>query len=136
MEEKKSLSWLQILTIMVALAIAAKTVPPRLAGASTESKVSTLIDGLQIMRANLDLYRAENRGFLPPTETFKGFKITLTTNRGFKGSYMKEIPTNPFNGLNTVRFDGEPAGAGKAGWKLDTKTGSFQADNNREYAAL
>jgi hypothetical protein len=43
---------------------------------------------------------------------------------------------NPFNGLNMVRFDGEPAGSGKAGWRLDKKNGYFQADNDAAYAGL
>jgi hypothetical protein len=52
------------------------------------------------------------------------------------GPYVKKIPVNPFNNLNTVRFDGEPAGSNKAGWRLDTRTGLFQADNDAGYAAL
>jgi hypothetical protein len=43
---------------------------------------------------------------------------------------------NPFNGLNTVRFDGEPAGADKAGWRLDSETGKFQADIGSGYNEL
>jgi hypothetical protein len=55
---------------------------------------------------------------------------------GQYGLYIKKIPTNPFNDLNAVRFDGEPAGANKAGWRFDTESGLFQADNDAGYAAL
>jgi hypothetical protein len=60
----------------------------------------------------------------------------MTTTVGQHGSYIKQIPSNPYNGLKTVRFNGEAAGAGKAGWRLDTKTGLFQADNDAACAAL
>jgi hypothetical protein len=60
----------------------------------------------------------------------------MTTKVGRYGPYVKRIPTNPLNNLNTVRFDGEPAGAGIAGWRLDTETGLFQADDSTAYAGL
>jgi len=88
------------------------------------------------MRAQLDLYRLQHRDHLPPADSFSSFETAMTTKVGRYGPYVKKIPTNPFNNLDTVRFDGEPAGAGKAGWRLDTETGLFQADNDAVYAAL
>ena len=35
-----------------------------------------------------------------------------------------------------ARFDGEPAGVDKAGWRIDTKTGLFQTDDSAAHAAL
>jgi hypothetical protein len=48
------------------------------------------------------------------------------------------MPTNPFNGNNTVRFERGPntAGARKAGWVLNEGTGDFQADDSAKHAAL
>ena len=60
----------------------------------------------------------------------------MTTKIGQCGPYVEKVPVNPFNNLNTVRFDGVPAGAGKAGWRVGTETGLFQADNNAAYAGL
>ena len=59
----------------------------------------------------------------------------MTGENGY-GPYLKKIPANPFNGLNTVRFDGSAAGTGEAGWRLDTQSGHFQADNDEAYASL
>lgn len=121
--------------MVVVLGIAAKAITPQSTEASTEAKISSLIDGLETMRANLDLYRAHH-GACPPCDSFAGFEAALTTKTGKYCPYVDRIPENPFNDLNTVRFDGEPAGAGLAGWRLDTTTGRLQADNNIAHAAL
>ena len=50
--------------------------------------------------------------------------------------YVERIPVNPCNGLNTVRFDGEPAGTNEAGWRFDSESGLFQADDCPKHAVL
>ncbi len=121
----------------IVLGIAGKMIAPQFTQASNdEAKISELVEGLEMMRAQMDLYRAQHEDILPPVDSFKSFETAMTTTVGQHGPYIKQIPTNPFNGLKTVRFDGEPAGAGKAGWRLDTKTGLFQADNDAACAAL
>ena len=136
MKKKTRLSYVEIVIIASVLSVVSMTVVPKFIEASPESKTSDLIDGLQQMRAQLDLYRAQHENSLPPVDSFESFKTVMTTKIGQYGPYVEKVPVNPFNNLNTVRFDGEPAGAGKAGWRVDTKSGLFQADNNAEYAGL
>jgi type II secretory pathway pseudopilin PulG len=136
MKEKTRLSYVEVVIIASVLCVVTMTVVPKFIEASPESKTSDLIDGLQEIRAQLDLYRAQHEDSLPPVDSFESFKTAMTTKMGQYGSYVKKVPVNPFNNLNTVRFDGEPAGAGKAGWRFDTKTGLFQADNHAAYAGL
>jgi len=136
MNEKTRLSYLELVIIAVLLGMVAVIVVPQFIVAGPESKVSSLIDGLETIRAQLDLYRVQHENRLPPADSFESFKTAMTTKVGRYGPYIRKIPVNPFNNLNTVRFDGEPAGAGKAGWRLDTRTGLFQADNNAAYAGL
>jgi type II secretory pathway pseudopilin PulG len=136
MREKSRLTYFEVVLIVVILGVFAGTIGPRFTEADTEAEVSRLIDGLEMMRAHLDLYRAQHEDCLPPSDSFASFQAAMTTMMGQCGPYVKEIPTNPFNRLNTVRFDGEPAGAGEAGWRLDTKTGLFQADNSAVHSAL
>ncbi|MHC4572821.1 MAG: hypothetical protein ACYS76_01600 [Planctomycetota bacterium] len=88
------------------------------------------------MRAYLDLYRVQHGDCLPPTDSLAAFELAMTRQAAALGLYIEKIPINPFNNLSTVRFDGEPAGAGKAGWRFDTNTGVFQADNDAVHAAL
>jgi type II secretory pathway pseudopilin PulG len=119
------------------LGVAGKIIAPQFTEASEEgTKISELVDGLGMMRAQLDLYRAQHGGCLPPANSFIIFETAMTAREGRYGPYIKKIPENHFNGLKTVRFDGEPAGTGEAGWRLDTKTGLFQADDDIAHAAL
>lgn len=135
--KKIQLSYVEVMVVAIVLGIAGKMIAPQFTQASNdEAKISELVEGLEMMRAQMDLYRAQHEDILPPVDSFKSFETAMTTTVGQHGPYIKQIPTNPFNGLKTVRFDGEPAGAGKAGWRLDTKTGLFQADNDAACAAL
>ncbi|MHC4571251.1 MAG: hypothetical protein ACYS0C_04145 [Planctomycetota bacterium] len=136
MKDKIRFSFIEAVVMAVVLGILARAVTPQFAEAGSDAKVCDLVEGLEAMRAHLDLYRAEHRDFLPPTDSFANFETAMTAKVGRYGPYVKKIPENPFNNLNTVRFDGEPAGANKAGWRLDSKTGLFQADNGAGYAAL
>lgn len=136
MGARTRLSYVEVIIITVVLSVVAMTAGPKFTKASAESKVSDLIEGLEKMRVQLDLYRVQHNESLPPCGSFESFKTAMTTKVGKYGRYVKKIPVNPFNNLNTVRFDGEPAGAGKAGWRLDTQTGLLQADNSPVYAGL
>ena len=137
MNKRTHVSYVEVMVVAIVLGAAGRMIAPQLTEASNEeAKVSELADGLEAMRAQVDLYRVQNGDILPPADSFASFETAMTTKVGQHGPYVKKIPTNPFNGLKTVRFDGEPAGAGKAGWRLDTKTGLFQADNDAACAAL
>lgn len=136
MKKKTRLSYVEIVIIASVLSVVSMTVVPKFIEASPESKTSDLIDGLQQMRAQLDLYRAQHENSLPPVDSFESFKTVMTTKIGQYGPYVEKVPVNPFNNLNTVRFDGEPAGAGIAGWRLDTESGLFKADNSAAHACL
>jgi len=136
MKVNTRLSIVEVLIMAVVLGIVARTMVPQFAEAGVEKKISRLVDCLEVMRANIDLYRAHHRNCLPPCDSFKSFKTAMTKQVGRYGPYVRAIPTNPFNRLRTVRFDGKAAGCGKAGWRFDSKTGLFQADHDAAYSAL
>ena len=136
MREENRFSYIEVVTAVIVLSLVGMTVFPKFIEASGESRTGDLIDELQTMRAQLSLYCVQHEDRYPPTHSFEGFKSAMTIRVGQCGPYVRKIPVNPCNGLGTVRFDGEPAGANQAGWRFDTKTGLFQADNNAAYAAL
>lgn len=137
MKKRVHVSYVEVIVVAVVLGVAGKMITPQFTEASSEeAKVSELVDGLEVMRAQIDLYRVQHRDIFPPIDSSASFETAMTTKIGQYGPYIERIPTNPFNGLKTVRFDGESAGACKAGWRFDTKTGSFQADNDVACAAL
>ncbi len=129
-------SYAEILIIVIVLIVASIKSVPRFTQASQELKTSRLMDGLHQMRSQLELYKAQHEEKLPSADSLESFKTSLTTKIGRYGPYIRRIPENPFNNLSMVRFDGEPAGSGSAGWRLDTKTGLFQADNSVAHAGL
>jgi type II secretory pathway pseudopilin PulG len=134
MTEQARLSLIEVIIIATVLAVASVEVVPRFTEATEKSRTGELIEGLQKMRSQLALYRVQHGDCLPPTCSLNSFKSAITTRTGEFGPYIKGIPVNPYNGFDTVRFDGEPAGANKAGWRLDTKHGSIQADNSAVFA--
>jgi len=136
MNEEARWSYAEILIIVIVLSVVSIKSVPRFTQASKDAKISRLMDGLQQMRSQLDLYKAHHEDNLPPTDSFDSFKSSLTTEMGQYGPYIKQIPENPFNNLSTVRFDGQPAGSGEAGWRFDTETGLFQADDSIAHAGL
>lgn len=136
MNEEARWSYAEILIIVIVLGVVSIKSVPRFTQASQNAKISRLMDGLHQMRSQLDLYKAHHEGNLPPTDSFDSFKNSLTTVMGQYGPYVKQIPENPFNNLSTVRFDGRSAGGGSAGWRFDTKTGLFQADDSVAHAGL
>ena len=136
MSKKVKITYIEIMIIAVVLGVTARLMRPAFTGAITESRTAVLVDGLMAMRANLNVYQTWHGGCLPPAESSESFKTAVTKKLGYHEPYIKNIPVNPFNGLNTIRFDGEPAGSGNAGWRFDTVTGAFQADNDPDYATL
>ncbi len=136
MKEKSRLSYVELVVVVIALSVVSIQVVPKFTAASEDSNTRDLIEGLQKIRTQLTLYRVQHGGNWPPTDSFESFEAAMTNSEGRHEPYLREIPINPCNGLNTVRFDGEPAGANTAGWRFDTKTGLFQADNSPVYAGL
>ncbi|MFC1675694.1 hypothetical protein ACFL3G_01365 [Planctomycetota bacterium] len=133
--EKKRFSYPEFIIIFAILCFVAFSAKPAFMQAREQTNISQLVDGLEQLRASLDVYRTDHQN-LPPTDSFEKFKAVITTKNRPSGSYLRNIPKNPFNNLNTIRFDGPQAGCGKAGWRLDTKTGLLQADNNINWAKL
>lgn len=136
MKKRARWSYTEIIIITVVLGIFGMRVVPKVAEAGPESQICDLIDGLEQMRAQLDLYRAQHGGRFPDDSSLEVFESSLTMRIGRYGPYVSRIPVNPFNNLNTVRFDGEPAGTGVAGWRFDTQNGLFQADDSTAHASL
>ncbi|MHC4149263.1 MAG: hypothetical protein ACYSR5_07255 [Planctomycetota bacterium] len=136
MSGERSLSSGEVVITVIILGLVARTVAPQFVEARSKAKVCELAEGLEVMRAHLDWYRAEHGNCLPPTSSFLSFERAMTQKAGEYDPHIVEIPVNPFNRLRTVRFDGEAAGTGLAGWRLDTERSLFQADNDCVYAAL
>lgn len=131
MRAKSGFTLVEVLIVVVILGILAAVVIPQFSDASTEAKESSVKTNLQLMRSQIALYKIRNSDSLPPTSDFAAFESAMVP------SYIQAIPVNQYNDDGTVRFESGAgtAGAGSAGWVLNTDTGVFQADDSSEHAA-
>jgi general secretion pathway protein G len=144
-KSKKGFTLIEILVVIVILGIIAAIVVPSFSDSGIQVKTSTLTTDLRKVRTQIELYKFHHKDMLPASsgETNADFEQRLISqtdidgNAGtYYGPYMQRIPINPFNNLNTVRIDGPAAGANTEGWRFDTSTGDFQADDSVVHAAF
>ncbi|MHC4084785.1 MAG: hypothetical protein ACYSWZ_04155 [Planctomycetota bacterium] len=94
---------------------------------------------LVAMRSQIQLYMIHHNGDLPGTAADVNFVQALTQKTNADGSlnptsrigpYLRWIPVNTYNGLNTVEIDGV-LGGGDYGWHFNTTTGKFYFDTDK-----
>ena len=142
MRHKAAFTLIELLVLVVLLSILAVVVP-HISGAGEETGSSALVADLLEVRSKIELYKFHHGGRLPASEgeTSEDFlrRMTTKTNGGGDpggqlGPYLQSLPVNRFNGSAVVRVDGAAAGANTDGWRFDTMTGVFQADDSPEHA--
>lgn len=133
----------EYLVLAVLLGILASIIVPHVSGVNAKSKTSQLATALRRVRTRIESYALHHNGRFPAArgENFATFlhRMAKKTNpdggAGIEfGPYLQRLPVNPFNGSPNVRIDGAPAGANIAGWRFNTTTGAFQADDSPEHA--
>ena len=122
MKAKSGFTLVEILIVVVILGILAAVVIPQFTNASTEAKESCLKSDLRTMRSQIELYEIKNNDAHPAT---LGALVP---------SYLREVPTNPFNDLATVG-DGTNIGNGDNGWEYTVATGEVNADDSVAHGA-
>ena len=145
MISKRGFTLVEILIVVVVLGIIAAIVVPQFSDSTTQVKTSALSTDLRKMRTQIELYKFHHKDILPAVsgETNVEFEQRLISQTDIDGNagsdygpYMQRIPINPFNNFNTVRIDGPAAGANSEGWRFDTSSGDFQADDSVVHAAF
>ena len=152
MKAKKGFTLVEILIVVVILGILAAIVIPQFTSASTEAKESALVSDLQSVRSQIELYKIHHNDNLPGSQALNDFTVAMTskTNQDGEttaqaadpttcryGPYMREIPINPFNDLNTVLEQATSVagqGSNLNGWifvNAGIDEGLFQADDDK-----
>jgi general secretion pathway protein G len=141
METRRRFTKLRILlaaAVLIIVGILAAIVVPQFTSASVEHIDTPLNFDLQAMRSQIEFYKIHHNGDLPGTDAGVSFVQALTQRTNADGSlnptgrygpYMKKIPVNHYNGLDTVEIDGV-LGGGDYGWHFNTTTGEFHADDD------
>ncbi|MHC4693502.1 MAG: hypothetical protein ACYS67_12240 [Planctomycetota bacterium] len=145
MKTRKHFTKLKILLaagVLIIIGILAAIVVPQFTSASTETIYSPFNEDILFVRSQIELYKIHHNGDLPGTAADVNFVQALTQATNADGSlnlnptgrrygpYMRKIPVNPHNGLDTVEIDGV-LGGGDYGWHFNTKTGKFHADTDK-----
>ena len=145
MLRKSGFTLVEILVVVVLLGILAAIVVPHFTGASNETRTSALSTNLHRIRSQIEYYKIQHKDQLPAAtgETADDFLRRMTTRTDVDGNvgidfgpYMQSLPVNPFNNQDTLRIDGGAAGSNTDGWRFDTTTGAFQADDTAAHAAF
>jgi len=144
----------EILVVVIILGILAAMIIPQFSSATESARSSMLMDDLRVMRSQLEVFKAQHQGkpagypgcdtTQTPTDTAfldqlthsstpEGATAPVNTPGYPYGPYMKEVPTNPFNGKSTVRVladtDALPAAAtDQYGWIYQPSTMTYKAD--------
>ena len=142
MVQKSGFSLIEFIAVAVILSILAVVVP-HISGASVETTTSTLAGDLLGVRSKIELYKLHHNGQFPAAkgETPVDFLRRMTTQTDANGDpgvdfgpYLQILPSNPCNKSAAIRIDGAVAGTNIAGWRFDTGTGAFQADDSPDHA--
>ncbi|MHC4568019.1 MAG: type II secretion system protein [Planctomycetota bacterium] len=129
--------------LLVALLSILAVVVPSVSGAGEKGRSAVLASYLLGARSRIELYKLDHNGQLPAAtgENCANFLRRMATTTNVDGDpgtdcgpYMQMFPANPYNDLATVRVDGVGAGSNIAGWRFDTVTGAFQADDSPQHA--
>jgi general secretion pathway protein G len=143
---EKAFTLVEILIVMVILGILAAIVIPQFTQASQEARLSELINNLQMIRTQIELYKIQHSGQLPGTAAEMNFVSAMTdytfadgtpsvagTPRTF-GKYLQRVPKNPFTMSNDVEVSGQEPQFGTSAWFFNTTTGEFRANDSATHA--
>jgi prepilin-type N-terminal cleavage/methylation domain-containing protein len=128
---------MELLIVIVILAILAAAIIPQFADVSVDAKDSTADLNVRILRAQIELYKAQHDGLTPSLTLAELTKATDASGAdgGPFGPYLQRIPVNPFTNSATVRQSATnpPAaasGAADAGYLYHPATGRIWLDKD------
>jgi general secretion pathway protein G len=126
----------EILIVVVILGILAAIVVPQFVSAAAESRDSSIKMDLNRIRQQLEVYRQQHNGHFPtladfPAQMTQPSDANGNTNAARTpdfpyGPYIREIPSNPRNALNTVTDGAVETSA----WYYNESTGEFRANDS------
>jgi general secretion pathway protein G len=122
---------IDMLITVTILAILAALVMPHFAAATDNAKIARVMQELQTVRGQLQLYRTQHGGRYPTIEqmwvnlTSKTDASGAVTANGPLGPYLKKEPANPFTTSTRVVAPGSETT--HDGWTFDAVSGDLKA---------
>lgn len=148
---RKGFTLVEVLIVVVILGILAATVLPQFTSSNSDAKESALIQDLQTLRSQIELYQFQHEGKTPGavTDTFTNQMLLSSDVKGVTGPagskafgpyFVGQFPPNPFTGARDVKiiptgidaFAPDQAATGEggktAGWIYSTGEGRVKAN--------
>ncbi len=136
---KKAFTLVEILIVVIILGILAAVVIPQFSEASSDTRASSVMSDLKMIRAQIQLYKAQHSDDYSDdfeNQMTKYTDVDGTTAAAYTstfrfGPYMLKVPPNPYGGssaVRTVTSGAFAAPAATAGWYYNSTTGEFRAD--------
>lgn len=144
---RKGFTLVELMIVVAILGILAAVVVPAYSDHTLSAKESAVKSNLNVMRAQIELYRLHHRGSRPgyvngsavPVTTMQLQLTGTTTDTGdassnvvpttpyLRGPYLRQIPQNPFNQLSTIAYaaDFATADGASSGWLYNPATGEI-----------
>lgn len=131
---------IEILIVVVIMAVLAATIIPQFSSSTNDAKTSTLQFNLHTLRSQIELYKLNHNGAVPAITNGLLPQLTSSTdvngNIGASGTsfpfgpyILGDMPTNPFDGHNTVTDTGgvfpPTATTSAGGWLYCSPTGQI-----------
>lgn len=141
--ERKGFTLVEVLIVVVILGILAATVLPQFTSATKDAKESAVVQDLQMLRQQINMYKFQHDGKLPGTATGVTFEQammnktdidgTLNATSGKFGPYLVgQLPPNPYNGKSDVKVVSadlaETDVDGTTGWIYSDTTGDIRCN--------
>lgn len=146
--QRRGFTLVEVLIVVVILGILAAVVLPQFNSTTSDAKESALVQDLQTLRSQIELYRFQHNDTWPAQgstneQDFRDAMLLSTDADGNTGPigtlpfgpYFKgKLPVNPFNGLNTVMMvTGDVTGVtpdDSTGWIYSSTTGQIKANSS------
>jgi type II secretory pathway pseudopilin PulG len=133
----------ELLIVTAIVGVLAAIAIPRVSAGGDNARASGLAASVRTLQYAVDLYAAEhvNRGPTVDPDgsvSTSGLATALRLMRqtddfgnlgGIFGPYLRNWPTNPYNGKRSIRVDGPAAGTNVDGWRISSSTLKIEPDH-------